>query len=292
MNLDIWIFFAVIAVAFKSTYYLLQKKYLDDDVSPYTTAYISSVYGSVLIAPLAVWDIVMKNIEITWALVGILIAFGIVESLYLLVYLFALNNLNLSIASPFKKSKPAVLAFVEPIILSTILSPLIAIAAIFTAFGGVLTVVGSSDSLDTYKKDITKIGLFFAVLTVILSTAMSLISRFGASQISPFVFGFGVSVTMMFVTRFLIYHNNITRDSITVRSKNGFYLGFVGALRSISVWIAYSLAAATAVSTITQATLILDTLLAKYYLEEDITRVQTVGISIIFIATLVVIMTT
>lgn len=286
---QVWVFFAIVAVVCKSGYYLLQKKYLNDNVSPYTTAYISAFYGSIITFPLAVWDILINEIQITLPLIGLLILFGIAESMYLLIYLFALNNLNLSIASPFKKSKPAFLAFIEPFILSAVLSPLLVISAIIAALGGVLTIVGSADSLDTYKNDITKIGLFFAFLTVIASTGISLISRFGTSEISPFVFGFGVSATMLVITRILLFQSGVSEKALKVQSKEGIYLGVIGGFRSVFVWIAYSLATATAVSTVTQATLILDVLLAKYYLNENITRLQTAGIITIFSATLVAI---
>lgn len=287
--LQAWVFFAVVAVVCKSGYYLLQKKYLDNDISPYTTAYISAFYGSIITFPLALWDIINNGIEITVSLIGLLILFGIAESVYLLIYLFALNNLNLSIASPFKKSKPAFLAFVEPFILSAVLSPILVISSITAALGGVLTVVGSADSLDTYKNDITKIGLFFALLTLIASTGISLISRFGTSEISPFVFGFGVSVTMLVVTRLLLFQSDVSEKALKIQSREGLYLGTIGGLRSVFVWMAYSLATATAVSTVTQSTLILDVLLANYYLDENVTRLQTVGIVIIFSATLIAI---
>lgn len=290
MNIiELWLIFAVLSVICKSWFWTIQKKYLDDNVSPYTTAYISSVYGALITVPLAMWDIIYNSVEVTVFTIGILILFGIAESLYFLIYLFALNNLNASIASPLKKSKPVFIGILEPIILSASISLSLLGSAFLTTIGGVLTIVGSNDSLDSYKNDLTKIGLLFAFLSLFMGIMMSLISRYGTSQISPFVFGAGVTIIMSIVTRLLLYRSDIKEMSIGLKSKKGVILGTVGGFRSVFVWLAYSLIVATAVSTVTQTTLIIDVILAKYYLNEDISRTQWVGILIIFIGSLIAI---
>lgn len=292
MNLiiEIWVVFALLAVICKTWFYTLQKKYLNDDVNPYTTAYISSVYGSIITIPFAVWDIIYNDINISGSLILILIVFGIAESIYFLVYLFALNNLNASIASPLKKSKPVFVGIFEPIILSASISVSLLVSAVLTTSGGIVTVLGSDDSLDSYKNELTKIGLVFAVLSLFMGVAMSLISRYGASEISPFVFGAGVTIVMTINTRILLYQSEVENMSIKLRSRKGVILGFLGALRSVFVWIAYSLVVATAVSTVTQSTLIIDVILAKYYLKEDVSKSQWFGIFIIFIGSLIAIL--
>lgn len=290
MNIiELWLIFAVLSVICKSWFWTIQKKYLDDNVSPYTTAYISSVYGALITVPLAMWDIIYNSVEVTVFTIGILILFGIAESLYFLIYLFALNNLNASIASPLKKSKPVFIGILEPIILSASISLSLLGSAFLTTIGGVLTIVGSNDSLDSYKNDLTKIGLLFAFLSLFMGIMMSLISRYGTSQISPFVFGAGVTIIMSIVTRLLLYRSDVKEMSIGLKSKKGIILGTVGGFRSVFVWLAYSLVVATAVSTVTQTTLIIDVILAKYYLNEDISRTQWVGILIIFIGSLIAI---
>lgn len=290
MNIiELWLIFAIISVICKSWFWTIQKKYLDDDVSPYTTAYISSVYGALITVPLAMWDITYNSVELTVFTIGILILFGIAESLYFLIYLFALNNLNASIASPLKKSKPVFIGIFEPILLSASIPLSLLGSALLTTIGGVLTIVGSNDSLDSYKNDLTKIGLLFAFLSLFMGVMMSLISRYGTSQISPFVFGAGVTIVMSIVTRILLYKSDVKKMSIGLKSKKGVILGTVGGFRSVFVWLAYSLIVATAVSTVTQTTLILDVILAKYYLNEDISRTQWIGVFIIFIGSLIAI---
>lgn len=290
MNIiELWLIFAIISVICKSWFWTIQKKYLDDDVSPYTTAYISSVYGALITVPLAMWDITYNSVELTVFTIGILILFGIAESLYFLIYLFALNNLNASIASPLKKSKPVFIGIFEPILLSASIPLSLLGSALLTTIGGVLTIVGSNDSLDSYKNDLTKIGLLFAFLSLFMGVMMSLISRYGTSQISPFVFGAGVTIVMSIVTRILLYKSDVKKMSIGLKSKKGVILGTVGGFRSVFVWLAYSLIVATAVSTVTQTTLILDIILAKYYLNEDISRTQWIGVFIIFIGSLIAI---
>jgi drug/metabolite transporter (DMT)-like permease len=284
-----WFVFALIAVFCKTWFYVLQKKYLDDDVSPYTTAYIASLYGAIIVTPLATIEIALGYVSLDLYLIPLLILFGILESIYFLVYLFALQNLNLSIASPVKKSKPVFVGITEPIILGAYIPLVLIGASILATIGGVMSVFGTDDSIDSYKNDITKIGLFFAFITLVFSVTMSLVSRYGTSEISPFVFGAGVMITMTVITRILLYDSDVENMKINLTSKKGFTLGIVGAFRSIFVWIAYSLIIATAVSIVTQTTLILDVLLAKYYLDEDVTRVQMFGIVLIFIGSIIAI---
>jgi drug/metabolite transporter (DMT)-like permease len=291
MNIiDLWVVFAILSVICKTWFYTLQKKYLDDNVNPYTTAYISSLYGAIVTIPFALWDIIYNDVSVSLNLVFILILFGIAESIYFLVYLFALNNLNASIASPLKKSKPVFIGLFEPIILTANISLSLLLSALLTTLGGVLTVLGSNDSLNSYKNDLTKIGLIFAILSLFMGVTMSLISRYGASNISPFVFGAGVTIVMTITTRILLYRSEVKNMSIKVNSKKGIMLGLLGAFRSVFVWLAYSLVVATAVSTLTQSTLIIDIILAKYYLKEDISRTQWAGIFIIFIGSIIAIL--
>lgn len=288
--IEIWVVFTILAVLFKTWFYILQKKFLDENVSPYTTSYISSFYGALITIPLAVWDIVYNNIDFTFSLIPILILFGVAESLYFLIYLFALNNLNISIASPIKKSKSVFVGLAEPLILTAQIPIMLLGSAFLASIGGVMSVAGSDDKFDTYKNDLTKIGILFAVLTLFMGVAMSLISRYGASEISPYVFGAGITTTMLIITKFLLYNSDVEEKSIKIRSKKGLILGTVGGLRSVTVWIAYSLVVATAVSTLTQTTLILDAIIAKYYLNENVTRIQFIGIILIFIGSIIAIL--
>jgi drug/metabolite transporter (DMT)-like permease len=284
-----WFVFALIAVVCKTWFYVLQKKYLDDDVSPYTTSYVASFYGAIITTPLAAVEVALGYVSLELYLIPLLIFFGILESIYFLVYLFALQNLNLSIASPVKKSKPVFVGITEPIILGAYIPIALIGASVLATVGGAMSVFGTDDSIDSYKNDITKVGLFFASITLIFSVTMSLVSRYGTSQISPFVFGSGVMITMTAITRVLLYRSDVKDPQIVLNSRKGFTLGIIGAFRSIFVWIAYSLIVATAVSVVTQTTLLLDVLLAKYYLEEDVTRVQMLGIVLIFIGSVLAI---
>lgn len=290
MNIaQFWFVFAIVAVVCKTWFYVLQKKYLDDDVSPYTTSYISSLYGMIITVPLAIFEILFYNVEVSLILIPVLVFFGILESIYLLVYLFALKNLNLSIASPVKKSKPVFVGLIEPIILGAYIPISLIAASLLATIGGVMSVFGTDSSVDNYKDDITKKGLFFALLTLMFSVTMSIVSRYGASEISPFIFGAGITVTMTVVTRILLYRSDVDNTSIKLNSTEGFTLGVVGAMRSVFVWVAYSLMVATAVSVVTQSTLFLDVILAHYYLNERVTKIQKIGIGLIFLGSLLAI---
>lgn len=290
MNIaQFWFVFAIVAVVCKTWFYVLQKKYLDDDVSPYTTSYISSLYGMIITVPLAIFEILFYNVEVSLILIPVLVFFGILESIYLLVYLFALKNLNLSIASPVKKSKPVFVGLIEPIILGAYIPISLIAASLLATIGGVMSVFGTDSSVDDYKDDITKKGLLFALLTLMFSVTMSIVSRYGASEISPFIFGAGITVTMTVVTRILLYRSDVDNTSIKLTSTEGFTLGVVGAMRSVFVWVAYSLMVATAVSVVTQSTLFLDVILAHYYLNERVTKIQKIGIGLIFLGSLLAI---
>ena len=284
-----WFVFAIIAVVCKTWFYVLQKKYLDDDVSPYTTSYISSLYGSIITIPLAIIEIVFYSVDFSLILVPLLIFFGVLESIYFLVYLFALNNLNLSIASPIKKSKPVFVGLIEPVILGAYIPISLIGSSILATVGGIMSVFGVDSSIDDYKQDITTKGLFLALLTLIFSVTMSIVSRYGASEISPFIFGAGITVTMTVVTRILLYRSDVDNIKFKISSREAFTLGTVGALRSVFVWVAYLLMVATAVSVVTQSTLFLDVILAHYYLNEDISRIQKVGIVLIFASSILAI---
>lgn len=288
---QIWLVFALLSVLCKSWFYILQKSHLDDNVSPYTTAYISSFYASLITLPLALIEYLYSDVPIDASTILVLVIFGVLECTSFYVYLFALNNLNLSIASPFKKSKPVLVGLVEPVALKSRVPISVLVSSFLATIGGILSVIGSNDSTNSYRDDITKVGIFFSLLSLVFSSIMSLVSRFGASEISPFIFGAGVSLTMLIVSRTVLQVSEVDDRGINVISKDGAMLGIVGGFRSVFVWVAYSLMIATVVSIVTQATLILDIILARYYLKEEITKTQIIGILIILIGSIVAIYT-
>lgn len=278
--IDVWVIFALLGVLGKTAYYALQKRLLDDSVSSIELGYISSFYGFLALAPIGGYMLVTNPPDVSWHVYAIVMGLGAVELVGLLMYLRALALCDLSLASPLKKMKPGLVALFEPIVLGTPFSlPLLA-AATSTGIGGYVVLMKDSSLLAPFKR-LTEPGPALAFATAFVYAGLSLGSRFGASNLSPYIYGFIVFSVMFVGYTALMLHRDQMIPLKSHFSREYLAVGSTGVGRSLTVWIAYSLAAATMVSVVSQLTIILDVVVGGALLKEGNTKQRLAGAAMI-----------
>lgn len=279
VGVSIWVVFALLSVVFKSSYYAYQKAVFneDDSFSSFQTALITSVYGAITLLPIGGWFVWTGRTAVAPIELAIVIGIGVFELFAFLVYLQALERLDLSIASPIKKSKPVFVALAEPVLLGATFGLPLLLAAAASSLGTYVTMM-DGDLFSPFRR-LAKRGVQLAFLAMLMSAGLSLASRFGTTTLSPFVYGAIIYTTMTVGYTVL----GVTRTEFTLpqreayTTRTGGIIGTLGVLRSITVWIAYSLAVATAVTTVTQLTIIVSVLLGGTVLKEGNTARRVVG---------------
>lgn len=288
-NFPFWLVLALLAVAGKTAYYLLQKQLIDGDDSSAKLGFISAFYGVLFITPIGAYKLITNTAEYDLTVIGIIVALGCVEVLGLVVYLEALGATDISIASPLKKSKPVLISVLEPFVLGIVFNPLLILGASLTGLGGFVVLADDLD-YNSLKKKLTEKGPLLAIAAALIYTLLSLGSRFGNSSVGPFVFGGIVMATMLVGFTALLRYWNEPLPTTELAKKEYIAVGITGIGRSLFVWAAYALASATLVSSITQLTILLDVLIGGYLFSEENIVQKSIGATMILIGVLVVLL--
>jgi drug/metabolite transporter (DMT)-like permease len=287
--IPIWLLLALLAVFGKTTYYILQKKLLDEDsASSSELGYVTAIYGLVLLSPFFFYKLFFEGLSISIVNVLIIACLGLLELFGLLVYLRALKETQISIASPIKKAKPVLISVIEPIILSISFSPVIVVASSLTGVGGFL-VLAEDLNWKSLRERLSERGPKLAIGAMIIYALLSLGSRFGNSTVGPIVFGFIVFSVMTVGYYGMLKRKSVSPPKSELISRDYVLVGITGVLRSVLVWGAYALASATVVSSVTQLTILLDVIIGGTLFNEGDLRKKIVGSVMILIGVLVVI---
>lgn len=289
LPIPFWLLLALLSVVAKSTYYILQKRLLDDNTSSLELGYVSAIYGAILIAPVGAIKILTTNFQTDPVTIGIIVILGVIELIGLLVYLEALGATDISIASPLKKSKPVLVGMLEPFVLGIVFNPLLIFAASLTGVGGFI-VLADDLNLKSLKNKLNHRGPKLAILAALIYTVLTLGSRFGNESVGPFIFGMIIFSVMLLGYYLLLKRKNMYVPKKELLSKDYILVGLTGAGRSILVWGAYALASATVITSVTQLTILLDVIIGGHLFSEGNLLQKTVGSLMILIGVIVVVM--
>lgn len=265
--LPLWAFFALLAVLTKTGFYAYQKKLLSTH-SSLLLGYISSIAGTLFFVPIAIWDVTTHGLSLTSVEIAILLGIGVTELVAFSVYLRALQLTDISIASPLKRMKPMFVAVFEPLVFGIAFVPLIGVAATFAGIGGYIVLMKGTDLLTPFRR-IRETGPKLAFIAALLYGVLSLGSRYGTTTTSPYVFG-AIIFSIMTIGYITILAQQRQIPALRDHFTKGFaIIGVLGILRSLFVWIAYSMAAASLVVAVTQLTVLTDILVGGVLLKED-----------------------
>lgn len=273
-----WLALTLAAVAGKTVFYALQKRLLADE-SSVRLGYVTAFYGLLATLPLLGWQAATRGVSLSARTLAVLLGIGVVELVAFLVYLEALAAVDLSLASPIRRTTPVGVAVLEPVVLGTTLSAPLVVAAACAAAGGY--VVLTDGGLLAPLRRLTERGPALAVAAAALYTLLSLGSRFGTTATSPSVFGTVVFATMLAGYTPLARRRGVALAPRAHLRREFVAVGAVGAVRSLAVWGAYALATATAVSTVTQLTILTNVVAGGTLLGEGDTARRLAGATLV-----------
>lgn len=282
----LWVLFALMSVMGKTAYFSIQKVLLDGTDSAVELGYIASLYGFVLIAPLGFFSVYNSPPDVSMDVYIIIVGLGILEVLGLWMYLKALSLSDISIVSPMKKMKPMFVALLEPVVLGVSFVPLLIAAAASAGLGGYIVLIDKRNLLAPFKR-VTEPGPLLALGTALVYTVLSLGSRFGTTRISPYFYGVLIYGVMGIGFWLLLKRRGNVPRIKEILSKKYAVIGFLAAFRSITVWIAFSLAAATMVTMVVQLTVITDVLVGGALLKEEDLKTRMAGAVMIFVGVII-----
>jgi drug/metabolite transporter (DMT)-like permease len=285
--LPLWFVIALVAVAGKSVFYGYQKHLFDtdDSITPLQLGFTSSLAGALLTVPLTLYSAITGTLEpLTPRFVLIVAALGLIEVGALAAYLYVLHELDFGIASPLKKLKPAFVGVLEPVVFGIpFVWPVLA-AALTTAGGAYIVLIEDNDIWAPFRR-IHSPELWLGLGVAVSYAVLSLGTRFGVLNVSPFTYGALVFTTMTAGFGTWLAHRGelslVATDWLT--SRRAVTVGGLGVGRSLATWFAYALASATLITSVTQLTVVVDVLIGGLLLGESETKMRLLGAAVILL---------
>jgi drug/metabolite transporter (DMT)-like permease len=247
------------------------RKHVSSDFTSVEIGFMTQVYGSILLAPLAGFYLLRTSPAFTPALVFsiILSAAGVLSSTY--IYVEAMRISDLSVTEPLRQMTPLIVAFIEPLVLKTGFSWIIVLAGLLGAVGSYILV--SENGLMKPFKNIRNRGAVMAVAVAAIFAILAVVKRFGSTNIEPLLFTYFTYV--LGLLGFWIWKRR-NGDSIKRESwfrKDVFAMGTVTAVGAVITIYAFSLISASEATIIKQMSGIFGIMIGgRFFQEGDIYR--------------------
>lgn len=268
----------MISAITRTFFYTYQKKLSMDGFTSLELSFFASLASLPLLIPLAFYTVYTNGFSFSLSVISWIFVIGLLNIAALWVYMEALAQTDLGIAGSLKRLTPATVAVFEPLFLGTIFSPLVGIGCLLAGFGGYVLLLDGTDVFAPLRK-LGDRGIQLGLLTAVAYGVASVGSRFGASNVSPYIFGAIISVIM---TAGFWFALKFSSGTSSFPSRKSFaVLGISNAFKNISIWVAYSLASATHVTTANQITVIFNILAGGYFLGEEDMWKKLAGASLI-----------
>jgi drug/metabolite transporter (DMT)-like permease len=257
--------------AFSSSLRESIRKHVSTEFTSVQIGFMTQVYGTVLLAPLAGFYLLKTSPAFTPALVFsiILSAAGVLSSTY--IYVEAMRISDLSVTEPLRQTTPLIVAFMEPLVLKTDFSLIVVSAGLLGAAGSYILV--SKNGLAAPLKNIRNRGAVMAMVVAGIFAVLAIVKRFGSTNIEPLLFTYFTYV--LGLIGFWIWKRR-NGDSISWESwfrRDVFAMGTVTAVGAVITIYAFSLISASEATIIKQMSGIFGILIGgRFFQEEDIYR--------------------
>ena len=254
---ELWVAVALAGAVVQAGYETLQKR-LTADVDALRLSYVTSILGSLLLFPVALWVLATQEVSATPTVVaGILVA-GVTNVLALYAFLTALKQADLSVVSPLRQSTPLLVAVLEPLVLATAFGPGVVVGALAATLGGY--VILADDSLRSPLARVTEPGPLLALGTAGLYAVASVAARFVVVRVPSLLFTFLLYVQMALAFGVLLRRRDGGLPTRVLGERRFLALGATTTLRSVLIFAAFALVAAAKATVVLRVSLVLTVL--------------------------------
>lgn len=254
---DLWVAVALAGATVQAGYETLQKR-LTADVDTLRLSYVTSILGTALLAPVALWVVRTESVALTpTVLAGVLVA-GLTNVLALWAFLTALERADLSVVSPLRQSTPLLVAVLEPLLLVTAFGSSVLVGALAATVGGY--VILADEGLFSPLARLTEPGPLLALGTAGLYAVASIAARFVVVRVPPLFFTFLLYAQMALAFGVLLAWRGQRLPTRALGQRRFLALGATTTLRSVLIFAAFSLVAAAKATVVLRVSLVLTVL--------------------------------
>lgn len=279
-----WLLPAVLALASKTGLGFYQKHVMNDNYSALQVGTVWTVIGALFFVPAGLYEISTVNYTFTPTTLAILFGIGILEVIKSVIGLKALQEADLSLVTPLRKSSIVGLAIIEPFVFAIDFNLYLVASTSVVVVGLFITMTNPTDASHlAIRKTLSQRGPQFAILSGIFTIFLSLGSRYGNTEFSPLTFGAFIyfCLAIGYVIWVRLEEHHIPTELFTKPRFIG--LGVIAIAQSFFTWTTYSLVSATVASTFFQLTIVTTTLAGLVGLKESNRRRRLLGVLVVFI---------
>lgn len=265
-----WVLVALAAASLKTAYSALQKR-LTVDYDGVEQSYVTALLGGAFLAPAGLYYVLAGDVTLTWAVTAAVLFSGLVNVVAIYTFLVALEMADLSVVAPLTQATPVIVALVEPLVLPAAVGPALALGAVAAVLGAYVLV--ADEGLSTPVGHLTDRAALLALLTASLYGVVSVTNRFVTTRVPPVLYAFAVYGLMALSFAAVRTARSESVKPAGLARPAVLSLGGLTALRTVVTYVAFSLAIASRVSVVLQASVVLNVVAGGYlFAEDDIAR--------------------
>lgn len=253
-----WVLVALAGAGVQAGYETLQKR-LTSDVDTLRLSYVTSVLGTVLLAPVAAWVLATQSVSVTPVVAAAVLVAVATNVLALYAFLTALSLADLSVVSPLRQSTPLLVAGLEPLVLATAgFTPGVLFGAFAATVGGY--VILADEGLSSPLSRVTETGPLLALGTAGSYAVASVAARFAVVRVPSLLFTFLLYLGMAVAFAAVLARRDGTLPGRELLAGRFLALGATTTLRSVLIFAAFSLATAARVTVVLRVSLVVTVL--------------------------------
>lgn len=279
-----WLAPAIAALAAKTGLGFYQKVVMNDEYTALQIGTVWTVIGALFFIPAGLFQISSVNYTFTTTSIAILLGIGILEVIKSVIGLKALQEADLSLVTPLRKSGIVGLALLEPFVFAIDFSLYLIASTSLVVIGLFVTMTKPGVTSNRAITDtLTQKGPQLAIISGFLTILLSLGSRYGNTEFAPLTFGAFIYACLALGYLIWVKLEEGAIPFSLFKKPRFLGIGVIAIAQSFLTWTTYSLVSATVASTFFQLTIVTATLAGLRGLDEGNKKRRLIGVLIVFI---------
>lgn len=279
-----WLAPAISALAAKTGLGFYQKVVMNDDYTALQIGTVWTVIGAAFFIPAGIYQSASVNYTFTTTSIAILLGIGVLEVIKSVIGLKALQEADLSLVTPLRKSGIVGLAILEPFVFAIDFSLYLIASTSIVVIGLFVTMTKPGVTSNRAITDtLTQKGPQLAIISGGLTVLLSLGSRYGNTEFAPLTFGAFIYGCLALGYLIWVKLEEETIPFHLFKKPHFLAIGGIAIAQSFFTWTTYSLVSATVASTFFQLTIVTTTIAGLRGLDEGNKKRRLLGVLIVFI---------
>lgn len=282
-----WLITGVAAALSSASGATYQKRLLtEDDTSALKMGYITNLVATIALLPIVF--MLTSGAPPLDSISMPLIISTVTNVVGLLLFLYALDDGELSVIGPMKGLIPVAVAVIEPFVFRTTVTPELFTAVLVTVVGTFILLTDETSIL-TFVRRLTNRGPLLAVASAMMYAGAILADRYAVSQTDPYTYALTLSIAITAALIIsLVYKSEMPTAELTTIPRDHVPLGLFRAGSVLFGLITLSLTTATRATILLQLALLINVLIGVALFKEGHLVKRSIGTVMLIVSIVIV----